>query len=84
MSPLSLFVESSLFNLNDPLSPLVLVFTLVIETNPETAELLIPDEIITFPYLSDPPLPLINDTDHPVVLPELGVKPRCSPTSTYI
>ena len=42
-------------------------------------ELLIPDEIITLPYLSDPLLPLINDTYPPVVLPEPEAKINAPP-----
>ena len=84
MPPLSPFAESPLFNFNDLLKPLLPTFTLDNETDPEIAELLIPDEIITLPYLSDPSLPLINDTYPPAVLPELGAKPRCSSAPTYV
>ena len=74
MSPLSSFAESPLFNFNDPLTPLLPTFTLDRETDPEITELLLPDEIITLLYLSDPSLPLINNTYLPAVPPELGAK----------
>ena len=37
-------------------------------------ELLIHDEILTPPHMSDIPSTLINDTDHPIFLPELEAK----------
>ena len=37
-------------------------------------ELLIPDGIITLPYLAGPPLPSKNDMHSSLVLPELNIK----------
>ena len=79
MSPLSPLAESPLFNFNGPLIPLLPLFVLDIATDPEDMELLIPDEIITLPYLSDPPLPIINDIVPPIVLPESEAKLNDSP-----
>ena len=79
MSPLSPLAEYSLFNLNDPLTPLLPAFALDIATDPKAAELLIPNEIITLPDLSDPPLLLINDIDPHIVLPEPKFKLNTPP-----
>ena len=43
-------------------------------TDPESVERLKPDERITYPPMSDPPLPPINNTDPCIVLSELEVK----------
>ena len=50
------------------------VSTLDIATDPESIELLIPDEILTYPPMSDYFLPPFNDTDSSIVLPEPEAK----------
>ena len=52
------------------------VSALDIVTEPESAELLIPDEIRTPPPASDSPLPSINDLDPLIVLPKPEAKPN--------
>ena len=44
-------------------------------------ELLIPDEIITLPYLSDPPLSSRNDMHFSLMLPKLNSKINTNPIS---
>ena len=48
----------------------LLVSTLDITTNPESVELLIPNEILTQPPMFDPPLLPTNDIDTHIVLSE--------------
>ena len=55
------------------------VSALDIATDLEFVELLIPDEILTHPPMSDPSLPLINDTDPTLVLPKPEAKLNAPP-----
>ena len=74
MLPLSSFVESSLFNINDPPTLLSTISTLDIAPHSESTQLLISNEILTLPHISDIPLTPINNTYYPILLPELKTK----------
>ena len=50
-----------------------------IATDLEPVELLIPDERLTHPSMSDPPMPPIKDTYLPIVLPEPETKMNALP-----
>ena len=74
MLPLSSFAISPLSNINDPPTPLLTLSEFDITPHPETMDLLISDEILTHPLISNLPLPPMNDTNHPVLLPELEAR----------
>ena len=71
MLPLSSFVESPLFNLNTPHIPLLTASILDITAYPEAMELLISYEILTLPTMFYLPLLPVNDSNHPIFLPNL-------------
>ena len=69
------WVCRSAFNQVVPVSALDIV------TDPESVELLIPDEILNPSPLSDPSPPLSNDSDPPIGLPELEAEVNALPLS---
>ena len=83
MLPLSPFVKSLLFNLNNPRTPLLTASALDIGAHSEAMDLLISDKILTPPpmtYL----LQSINDTYYLVLLSELEVNLNNNRFSTVL
>ena len=65
------FAESPLSNLNNPRTPLLTSSTLNIIAHSEATKLLISYEILTLPTMFYLPLLPINDSNHPIFLPNL-------------